>query len=41
LPAVLIAAVKVDARRQHRSSSGYVCVALEKALGWADEDEES
>jgi hypothetical protein len=38
--AVLWAGVKTQARREHRTVSGYVCWTLEKALGWADEDEE-
>ena len=38
VPKVLWEAVRVEARRQHRTPSACVIVALERALGW-DEDE--
>jgi hypothetical protein len=34
-------AVKIEAERDRRTVSGWVTVLCEKALGWADEDEES
>jgi hypothetical protein len=38
VPKVLWEAVQVDARREHRSPSAYVIVALEERLGWAEEE---
>ena len=37
VPRVLWEAVRVEARRQHRTPSAYVIVALERALGWDEE----
>jgi hypothetical protein len=37
---VLWRAVKIEAARDRRTVSGWVTVLCEKALGWADEDQE-
>ena len=36
MPQVLWEAVKQQARREHRTASGWLAVQAEKALGWAD-----
>ena len=38
---VLWRAMKIEAERDRRTVSSWVTVLCEKALGWADEDEES
>jgi hypothetical protein len=35
-PRVLVEAMRQDARREHRTPSAYVAVALERSLGWDD-----
>jgi hypothetical protein len=36
VPKVLCDAARADSRRQHRTPSAYVAVALERTLGWYD-----